>query len=201
MLNKVLLFTGLFKKPYVLNGVKAELRRSQKWFLANNDKEVLLFLTILATMLLMVALLLYLWGGYHTGFLSVNSVAVILPSGFWQIITFVGDAGLVLCLFLFVARRSPATIYVVSIATIIGTLLSRGIKVYFGALRPPAVLAEEQFVLIGKALEHHGFPSGHSLTVFVLVSVLVYFSKTNGTRAVLVAMGLLVALSRVCTGP
>jgi membrane-associated phospholipid phosphatase len=200
MLNKMSLFTWLPKKPYMFSGVKAELRRSHKWFVSNDDKNAMFWLTGLVAILAIVAMSLYFWGGYHAGFFSINYVANLLPADVWQIVTFVGDAGLVLCLFLFVARRSPATIWVVSIATIIGTFLSRSIKVYFGMLRPPAVLAEDQFVLIGKGFEHYSFPSGHSLTIFILVSVLFYFSRSSGTRATLVALGVVVALSRVIVG-
>ena len=185
------------RNSYFAVGVKRHIRRSRPEFLKMEDAETFRTLNIVAVSLLVVAAGLYMAGGYHVGFHSLNQWTPYLPSDFWQMTTFIGDTSVPLCLTLFFVRRNPALLWVVFIAALYGLFLSHGMKAYFGAMRPPAVLSPEEFNLVGHGYRSRSFPSGHSVTISIFVSILFYFSSQLNTRISLLCFGAVVALSRV----
>ncbi|AHE97245.1 PA-phosphatase [Thioalkalivibrio paradoxus ARh 1] len=66
--------------------------------------------------------------------------------------------------------------------------------------RPAALFEPGSFHLIGPALHSKGPPSGHSLAVFLVAGIAVYFVRSGFLRLVLLAGAALVALSRVAVG-
>ncbi len=182
---------------FIVSGLSEQLQRSQQQFLARNDTAALKQLTLVASGLLITALLLWMTAGYHGAFHLLNQFTPAFPGAFWQIITFMGDTTFALTLALIIARRNPAILWVIFIAAIYGTLVTHGLKNLFGAGRPPVELIAGDYNLVGKAFRNGSFPSGHSLTAFVFVSTAYYFSTQPLLRRSLLLLGALVALSRV----
>jgi peptidoglycan/LPS O-acetylase OafA/YrhL len=74
-----------------------------------------------------------------------------------------------------------------------------------GAARPAAVLDPATFRVQGPVLSgHNSFPSGHSITIFLVVSVLILADERLRTRPLaalgLLCAGLLVSCSRIMVG-
>lgn len=187
----------LIRKTYVTRSLKRQLKQARKEFASHLDHEAFRQLLSVALGLFALAAVLYAIGGHHTGFHSMNQWSPYFPTGFWDMVTFIGDVNLSLCLMLFFARRNPAAIWIVFIAAILGLFVTHGMKDFFAIMRPPAVLEEGTYNLVGQAFRQGSFPSGHSFSVFLLISTLFYFANRGTTRAWLIAFGLTVATSRV----
>ncbi len=139
-------------------------------------------------------------GGHHAGFHTLNHAASYLPDALWASITRFGDERLLLALSLLLARRRPEIFWALMLAALFGTLYSRGLKPWVDALRPPALLTADSFHLIGPGHRSHSFPSGHTLSAFVFVGVLLIFFRDSGVRAALFGAAVLVGISRVAVG-
>lgn len=159
-----------------------------------------LFLYALSAFLLLVAAGLYLQNGYHTGFHTINQSAAFMSSSLLSVLTFCGDSAVPLVTVLLFARQRPSVLGIVLIASLCGLILSHGLKQYVDAMRPPAVLDSSEFELIGQAFRQHSFPSGHSFSIFVFVTVMWCYIQQRSWRVALVVFGMLVALSRVLVG-
>lgn len=144
--------------------------------------------------------ILFLSNGYQAGFHSLNGISYIFPTSFLQIITFMGDTLVCLTLLLPFARRKPAVLVIAMLAAVFGTLASKGLKIGFDMPRPPAIIHAEEFFLTGEAHSRYSFPSGHSLTIFSLLTLLYYFSNKASTKLLLILFGSSVAISRVLVG-
>lgn len=188
------------RKSYLFCGLSKQLTKSWQALNHNEDKHTTKVLSCVSMSMLAAAFIMFYVNGYHAGFHTLNGLNPLLPSQFWAMLTFLGDTTVTLCLMLFFARRNPAMLVVVLITALYGTLASHGMKEYFDALRPPAVLSSEEYNLVGQAFRHNSFPSGHSLSIFILVTVLFYFARHQSTRWLLILFGLSVALSRVMVG-
>lgn len=182
---------------FIVDGLSLQLNSSRQQFLAQNDSVALKQLTLVALSFLTVALLLWMIVGYHGAFHFFNQFTPKFPETFWQIVTFMGDTTLALTLALIVARRNPAILWVIFIAAIYGTLVTHGLKNLFGAGRPPVELLVGEYNLVGKAFRNGSFPSGHSLTAFIFVSIAYYFFTHRWVRLSLLLTGGVIALSRV----
>lgn len=81
---------------------------------------------------------------------------------------------------------------------VVGGLLTHGLKRLLAMPRPPAVLAPEQFHLIGEALQRGSMPSGHAITAFATLVIVLgcwRLGRLAQLGAVLVAVG--VAAARI----
>ncbi|SMF31718.1 4-amino-4-deoxy-L-arabinose transferase [Alteromonadaceae bacterium Bs31] len=157
-------------------------------------------LFIFAGCLLLVAAVSYLFGGYHFAFHSINRLASYIPEFILHNITVFGDGALLLTLVLLFANRNVRLHWLVFIAAIVGGIVSNTLKEYFDAARPPAILAAESFNLFGKAYKQHSFPSGHTLTAFLMVGVAFYYASARWQKSLLLMAGILVGLSRIWLG-
>ena len=149
-------------------------------------------------LLALTGLTLQLIGGYHAGFHEVNGLAPWLPRWLWQGLTTLGDERAAIALALLLARRHPHVLYTVLLAALLATLANRGIKLGADQLRPPAVLPADSFHLLGPANKRLSFPSGHTVTAFVLFGVLAYHFRR--WRLPLLATAAAAGLSRVTIG-
>lgn len=155
---------------------------------------------LLLTLGLFVALGLWAWlGDYHAGFIMLNR-QLAGADGFWQWMTRCGDQGLVVALCTVVAIRRPEVFWALMVAAIFGVLYARGLKPLVDAVRPPGVLPLDSFHLIGGAYTRYSFPSGHTLTIFTAVGVLVAYARNWWPRGLLLAFAVVVGLSRVAVG-
>ncbi len=141
---------------------------------------------------------LYLIDGYHTGFLPLNAITAPLSGSFWQGITMIGDERFALAVALLFALLYPRVLFALMIAAVIGTLYSRGLKPLFDMARPPAVLEAGSFNLLMPPYHSNSFPSGHTLTAFLLLGVWAYYLAS--WRLLLMLLALLAAISRVALG-
>ena len=189
-----------FRGSFALEGVAAEVHASRNALRLNDDAATFISFAGFCAVCMTTAALLFVFGGYEAGFHTINSLARYLSEDFLQITTFMGDTAVALCLMLFFARRNPSLLFIILLAAIYGTLVTHGMKAYFDMLRPPAVLNSDDFVQIGQAFKRASFPSGHSATVFIMVSCLYYFATQISTKIMLLTFGAWVAISRVLVG-
>jgi membrane-associated phospholipid phosphatase len=73
-------------------------------------------------------------------------------------------------------------------------------KIFFATLRPPAVLPEGSYHLIGPMFEHNSFPSGHTTTIFVLAGLICLQRWDNRLKLVVLVLAVLVGVSRIACG-
>ncbi|MCG6898301.1 MAG: phosphatase PAP2 family protein [Thiocapsa sp.] len=159
-----------------------------------------LWLTRWAWVCLIVALTLCLAGGYHAGFIQVNSAAAAYPDWVWEWLTVLGDERVSFALALLFALRYPRVFWALILSAVVAIAYSRGLKTLLDATRPPGVLAAEAFNLIGPGHRRASFPSGHSVTAAVFFGVLIYHTPRSGLRALFLLLAVLVGLSRVAVG-
>lgn len=136
-------------------------------------------------------------------FLSLNHLGSYSGDSIWANITLFGDGlvALTLCLLLF--HQNRRLLWSVVLAGIVVALLNSSLKVLFDAPRPPSILPQEGFTIIGPAHLHYSFPSGHTATIFALAGAIVLsFSAANRQRWgwLWVSFATLVGLSRIMVG-
>ncbi|WP_020650763.1 phosphatase PAP2 family protein [Solimonas variicoloris] len=145
------------------------------------------------------AALLLIGGGYEAGFFAINDAARVLSDGELSRLTQLGDSLTALSLFLIFAWRYPRALWLAVLGALIATALSHGIKPIAHLSRPPAVLDLELFRHLGPLWKRDSFPSGHTVTAFVVAGALACELRVTG-RVLLLGAALLVGLSRVAAG-
>jgi len=168
---------------------------------------------IVAGGLLLVVICIALYGleigryvdGQTDLFLGLNALFAYLPAGFWQNVTFLGDALILLSLLSFLAFRLPQAWAGLFGSIPLLVLLSSQGKTYFAMPRPAAVLGHDRFTIVGEVLTgSNSLPSGHTMTVFAIATVVLFFILTQKKSSLYLYMTLLVmvltGLSRVAVG-
>ncbi|WP_052692100.1 glycosyltransferase family 39 protein [Teredinibacter purpureus] len=138
--------------------------------------------------------------GYHFAFYPINGLASHLPEVVLHLLTVFGDGGLLLALVLLIANTKARFHWLVFVTAILGGIVSNVSKEYFDALRPPAVLGLETFNIFGKAYKYHSFPSGHTLTAFLLATAGFYHAEKPWQKIGLMIGAVLVGFSRIGLG-
>jgi membrane-associated phospholipid phosphatase len=137
-------------------------------------------------------------------FLWLNHACAALPDWFWASLTITGHTSVVFALFsllLLPQFKRPDIITGLFAAAMLGGIVSTVVKESFKIMRPPAVLAPEQFHLIGHKLELVSFPSGHTLSAFAIAALLIFGFRLRGWRLVgVLALASLIGLSRIVVG-
>lgn len=133
-------------------------------------------------------------------FIFLNTHFVALGDTFWSHVTVLGDTTIALLLIMPLLVYKPQWAVQFLFAALIATVYAHGMKALFASLRPPAVLSTEQFHLIGFALQNNSFPSGHTTTIFLLAGWLCIAVLSGWARLAIVAVALLVGLSRIACG-
>ncbi|RME93244.1 MAG: phosphatase PAP2 family protein [Candidatus Hydrogenedentota bacterium] len=148
------------------------------------------------SLLLLWAFVSYLYPTEFFLFLNKN-VPVFLQS-FFLLLTSLADAFFAILILILYRRRRPGKLFPTLIALGVSALLVQLLKSYFHTPRPAAAI-DEEFNILGMALYTRSFPSGHSATAMVLARFLA--DKQEGlTRFFYLAMGVLMAISRVVVG-
>jgi len=136
----------------------------------------------------------------------INEVAArLLPVPVPSCLTILGHGLVAVMLLAPVLGRAPWVLAAALNAAPLAALFSRLGKLLAARPRPAAVLDPSSFQIQGPLLSgHNSFPSGHSITIFLLVTVLILGAEQVRTRlvAVVALLGLasLVAASRVMVG-
>lgn len=118
----------------------------------------------------------------------------------WSHVTVLGDTSLALLFLLLLLGRRPDLVWQFVLAAVFASLWSQGMKELFSSLRPPAVLHEGTFHLIGPMLEFNSFPSGHTTTIFVLAGLICAQPLSNRLKWLALTLAVLVGLSRIACG-
>lgn len=158
-------------------------------------------LLTLAAMLALSAALLAGMSGYHAGFLRMNHALAFVPAPLLEWLTYLGDSRCAILLLLPFARRYPQLIWAAVIAAILATLLSQMPKIGLDLSRPPRVLDVGSFRLIGPPYPTRSFPSGHTVTAFVTMGVLILSLPLRGlAAAALLVLAAAIGASRIAVG-
>ena len=157
-------------------------------------------LTLICFGILLAMLIIFLFDANTSTFLFVNRISEITGTAFWANITSLGEGLIVLSLAGLVAIRWPAAAWAVLIGGIVGTLIVHGLKEAVGALRPAGVLPAGTFNIIGPRLTVVSFPSGHTATISAFAVILFLHARNHWASGLLLALVLLVGISRVAVG-
>jgi membrane-associated phospholipid phosphatase len=139
-------------------------------------------------------------------FLSINDAAWRwLPPALPSCVTILGHGLSAVMLLAPTLTRSAGYVLAGLYASPLGLLLSRVPKALIDSPRPAAALDPASIHITGIHLAgHNSFPSGHAITAFLVVAVLLTGDGVTRPRLpsaiAIVLMGLAVALSRVAVG-
>jgi membrane-associated phospholipid phosphatase len=133
-------------------------------------------------------------------FILINTFASHTWSPFWANLTFLGDTMVSMVIMVLFIRKRADLVWAGLIAALIGTLIVHLIKVYLNIPRPPAVIDKNAINIIGPALFSHSFPSGHTVTIFTLAGILMYYFRGWIIRLGLIMIAILTGISRIAVG-
>jgi len=153
---------------------------------------------ILAEACTLGALILVAAGGYRIGFELIYGFGHHFSPSFLAILTSCGDTGLAICLLALLAKRRPRVLRMGILAGVYATLLSHALKTFINTARPPMVLGES-LTVIGPVWHWHSFPSGHTVTAFVIAACFSVGTRKS-TRFLFYALAVAVGASRVWVG-
>lgn len=139
-------------------------------------------------------------------FYSINSELSQFPEVQYNLTQF-GDALIMFSFFAFFIVYAPKIWEALIMGSLVSLVFSKVLKGLFAVPRPAAVLDQEHFTIIGKTLSgHNSFPSGHSMTVFTTLTILMYafMPKQTGMKILwiffIVLLGYGFAITRVAVG-
>lgn len=139
-------------------------------------------------------------------FIDINSTLGQFPSLMLNL-TQLGDALIFLSFLTLLIIYAPKFWESLISASIVSAILSKFLKVLFSVPRPAAILDNETFIIIGKKLVgHSSLPSGHSITTFTIITVLMYafMPKKIGSKVawiiLLIGLGFIIISTRVGVG-
>lgn len=144
--------------------------------------------------------LLLATGGNVALFEWLNRFMAQAGDTWWSHLTVLGDTSLALMFLLPLLGRRPDLAWQFVLAAVFASFWSHGMKALFSSLRPPAVLPEGSFHLIGPMFEHNSFPSGHTTTIFVLAGLVCVQQLSDRLKLLMLLLALLVGLSRIACG-
>lgn len=139
----------------------------------------------------------------HALFLELNQLSGYFADSIWAHITILGDALIILTLCLPLVRRWPEPIWAGLLGGLPAAALVEALKHGLSLSRPAAVLLSDQFHLIGHPLRTLSFPSGHTMTAFMVAGVFIFHLCATHRRrwaGPLLGIAVLVGLSRIAVG-
>ncbi|GHT99860.1 hypothetical protein FACS1894154_07790 [Betaproteobacteria bacterium] len=147
-----------------------------------------------------LALGVALTGVDEAWFRAGNAAAArLLPVFLWAGITNLGSAACALALMTPVLAWRPRWIASMLLAAIPAACLTNTLKEIADTARPAAVLALDEIHVIGQVLRTTSFPSGHTLTAFVLAGAVVLCVR-RPVAWLMLLLAALVAFSRIAVG-
>jgi len=124
---------------------------------------------VLAGLCALAALILVTADGYRIGFEAVHSVGRYVPAVLLETLSKFGETLAAICLIALLAKRQPRVLWMGVLASAYATTLTHVLKSLCDTARPPAVLGD-WVAVTGPVLKLHSFPSGHTVTVFLLAA-------------------------------
>ncbi|MCX6189964.1 MAG: phosphatase PAP2 family protein [Bacteroidetes bacterium] len=124
---------------------------------------------------------------------------------FFYLITELGSTWTYLVIILYSLFCSRRFTLMLLVGLLISTIFAQGLKhfVFDDALRPLEYFKDTAVIhhlSISNSLRFHSFPSGHSVSVFTLISIIIVFLPQRKFDVLLLFTGFLVAYSRVYLG-
>jgi len=129
-----------------------------------------------------------------------HAVPAPLFDAFWQSATYAGDGLAVFALATLLLWHRPDAAWAGMLAALPGSLILNGLKALFPVDRPALVLLNDGVTVLGPALHHGSFPSGHSVAAGILAGIVFLAFRHPALRALGILAALLVALSRAAVG-
>ncbi len=160
------------------------------------------WLSALLPPVLALPLLLILFQFDRTGLmLALQSATRSLPDALWAAITLLGNGGMLFACMALAWRLRPDWLMAGLCALPFATIYSRALKHLIVSPRPAGVLPAEQLHVIGERLLNHSFPSGHTVSAFVVAGIILLAGRPPRSIAILaIVLALLVGLSRIAVG-
>jgi len=149
-------------------------------------------LCILATFVLLMT------GGYRAGFEAIHAMGTKLPGALLETLSKFGETLVAICLIALFARRQPRAAWLAVLAGLFAAPLTYTLKMACHAARPPAVLGDA-VATVGPVLRMYSFPSGHTVTAFLLAACLSVGAPRHA-RILLFVLAAAVGASRVWMG-
>lgn len=133
-------------------------------------------------------------------FVEFNLIAANIDYLYWPHVTNLGD-GLMTSMLVFpFIRKKPDMIWAFLIGILFTTLLCHGVKEITAVARPPAVLSQDIFNIIGPAYTKRSFPSGHSATIATVGCILVYGVQNHWAKSGFMFLVVISGFSRIALG-
>jgi membrane-associated phospholipid phosphatase len=156
------------------------------------------------TIVLVLANLFLFFFGKKDSFLILNTYHSYFLDHFFQTITLLGDGifFLIVCAFLFGLNKKKESL--LSLLTfLLSGLFSQILKNYFHRLRPVNFFESYSY---SKFIEgftnavYNSFPSGHTTSIFAIITLWVFFIEQKRYHFLLLFIALLVGYSRIYLG-
>lgn len=129
-----------------------------------------------------------------------HAVPQPLFDAFWESATYAGDGLAVFAMAALLLWTRPDAAWAGMIAALPGTLLLNGLKALVPVDRPALVLMHDGVTVLGPALHHGSFPSGHSVAAGILAGIVFLAYSQAAVRALAILIAVLIALSRAAVG-
>ena len=133
-------------------------------------------------------------------FMYLNSLFRSIPDPIWCNATLLGDAFIGLFVFFPFIRKKPELFIALACASVCAALLNLPLKTIIQKPRPPALLDGSVFHCIGPAYYSRSIPSGHTVTIVTITTLLLHGISVWYMRLLFCIIALLVSLSRVAVG-
>jgi membrane-associated phospholipid phosphatase len=203
----------MLNKFFALNQETKSIMNSNVIFNYSKLRFSLFFLPL--ALLVSVVLFLYIKDSLSTdGYIQIQkNIFYFLNSKISQFphivynLTQIGDALIFLSFLTLFILYAPKIWESLIAASIVSALFSNVLKILFSIPRPAAAFDNESFTIIGRALPgHNSLPSGHSITIFTVLTVLLFANLPK--KAVnkflwyffIVSVGLILVFTRVGVG-
>ena len=139
-------------------------------------------------------------GSQQSVFISLNQLAQSLPETLWQLLTTLSDPLVAPLLAFTLFYKQPLFIRTLLIAVMLGIITNYALKYGFSFPRPHELLSTEHFTLIGAAPSSPSFPSGHTLTIFLIMSVISHWYARARLTLVLFGLAAIISFARIAVG-
>lgn len=135
-------------------------------------------------------------------FLAINGWTALAPDAVWVALSLLGNGWIIAAILLPFVARFPQLFFAALMTAPLTALVAKGAKLLFSTPRPPSVLAEGSFHVIGEIHLASSMPSGHTLTAVAVVAALTRMPNSPFTRftPALYVLAALVGLSRIGMG-
>ena len=148
-----------------------------------------------------VALLVLLLSGLNVElFYWLNQKFSYANDGVWTHLSLLADGQFMILFVLPFLGRRPDIVWQYMLAAMLSAVYVPGMKKLFSELRPPAVLLENSFHVIGPALQNNAFPSGHTTAAFVLAGLVCLQRIDVSIKFAALILAILVGFSRIANG-